>query len=110
MITCLPSRPAIIAGGHARVTTGQGEDLLHNSISNLGPLGEIRGLQILHILRNEISALDPLSGLEKLQIVWAADNKIEHLPTDLDIPRLAFLILDGNPVQNLGSLSSDCDW
>ena len=86
-------------------------DLVHlfvsdNAISDLEPLADLLGLELLDVDGNRISDLRPLANLIELERLRLNDNTISDLAPLAGLVKLEWLHLDGNRISDLAPLAN----
>jgi hypothetical protein len=79
-------------------------DLAQSLVSDLKPVGQLRGLHLLILNNNHIEHLEPIESLTKLEVIYLRFNRIEDVSPLARLPQLRRLDLGDNRVANLEPL------
>jgi len=78
--------------------------LTHNNISDISPLAELTGLEVLGIYSNHITDITPLVNLKKLQSLSIGDNRIQDISVVQNFTGLEVLDIRSTSVKDLTPL------
>ena len=78
--------------------------LEHNNISDISPLAELTGLEVLGIYSNHITDITPLANLKKLQFLSIGDNRIQDISVVQNFTGLEVLDIRSTSVKDLTPL------
>jgi internalin A len=76
-------------------------DLARSLISDLKPVGQLRGLHLLILDNNHVENLEPIETLTKLEVLYLGFNRIEDVSPLARLPQLRRLDLGDNRVTSL---------
>ena len=76
-------------------------DLARSLISDLKPVGQLRGLHLLILDNNHVENLEPIGNLTKLEVLYLGFNRIQDVSPLARLPQLRRLDLGDNRVASL---------
>jgi len=76
-------------------------DLARSLMSDLKPVGQLRGLHLLILDNNHVENLEPIKNLTKLEVLYLGFNRIEDVSPLARLPQLRRLDLGDNRVTSL---------
>ncbi len=109
--TCLDESGMTVQTVHTLVCSGKGVqslqglqqlpalknvNLSHNELSDLSPLAEVKGLEVLYATNNSIESVDALTELPQLSAVSLRSNQLSDGDVFYTLPELKKLYVQGN--------------
>lgn len=71
-------------------------NLSHNQVSDLTPLAEVKGLQVLYATNNEIESVEALEAMPELSAISLRANELSDGDVFYTLPQLEKLYVQGN--------------
>jgi internalin B len=71
-------------------------NLSHNQVSDLTPLAEVKGLQVLYATNNEIESVEALEDMPELSAISLRANELSDGDVFYTLPQLEKLYVQGN--------------
>ncbi|MEH6449218.1 MAG: leucine-rich repeat domain-containing protein [Oleispira sp.] len=108
---CLDDSGMTVESVHTLVCSGKGVQSLegmeqlpalanlnvsHNNLSDITPLANVKGLQVLYATNNSIESVSALTGLPELTAISLRSNKLSDADVFYTLPQLKKLYLQGN--------------
>lgn len=108
---CLDNTGMTVESVHTLVCSGKGVqslagmeqlpalknvNLSHNQVSDITPLAEVKGLQVLYATNNDIESVDALEALPELNAISLRSNDISDADVFYTLPQLEKLYVQGN--------------
>ena len=102
----LPGNELVIVGPLKDLKKVQLLDLADNKIADIAALGTMAGLQYLNLDNNQVKSLEPLKGLERLRSFYASANQIADLTPLFGIPRLHTIHANDNQIKSIAGINA----
>lgn len=80
-------------------------NLVYNDVSDLDPIADLTGLEILLLMGNEVSDLSPLSNLTNLRRLSLGSNMISDISILAELTRLTTLEAGNNEISDIDALA-----
>lgn len=108
---CLDNSGMTVESVHTLVCSGKGVqsldgmeqlsalkniNLSHNQLSDLSPLAEVKGLQVLYATNNQIESVDALEALPELNAISLRSNLLSDADVFYTLPQLEKLYVQDN--------------
>jgi len=80
-------------------------NLVYNDVSDLGPIADLTGLEMVYLMGNEVSDLGPIGNLTNLQQLSLGSNKISDISSLAGLTELTMLELARNEISDIDALA-----
>jgi Leucine-rich repeat (LRR) protein len=122
--TCLDETGMTVESIHTLVCAGKGVqsldgveqlpalknlNLSHNDVSDITPLANVKGLEVLYATNNKIDSVDALKALPELNAISLRSNLISDADAFYTLPQLSKLYLQGNDELDLDTSKLSAD-
>jgi Leucine-rich repeat (LRR) protein len=82
--------------GMDQLTSLKNLNVSHNQVSDLSPLANVKGLQVLYATNNDIESIEALNALLDLNAISLRSNRLSDADVFYSLPQLAKLYVQGN--------------